>query len=123
MKRILVIDDEPEIRELLKDKLERSGYEVVTACDGNEGVRLFRKDPTDLIITDIIMPQKEGVEVIQELHSEYPQLKIMAISGGGQHTSMQFCLKLAQSLGAVRTFNKPFKLSEVVAAIREEIGA
>lgn len=122
MKRILVIDDEPEIRELLKDKLERSGYEIVTASDGNEGVKLFRKNPTDLIITDIIMPEKEGVEVIQELHSEYPKVKIIAISGGGQHTSMQFCLNLAKSLGAVRSFNKPFKLAEIVEAIRDEIG-
>ncbi|MFC1467178.1 response regulator [Verrucomicrobiota bacterium] len=122
MKRILVIDDEPEIRELLKDKLERSGYEVAIASNGSEGVKIFRKNPADLIVTDIIMPEKEGVEVIQEMQSEYPNVKIIAISGGGQHTSMQFCLKLAKSLGAVHTFTKPFRLADIVEVIRNEIG-
>ena len=123
MKRILVIDDEPEIRELIKAKLERGGYEVELASDGVEGVKAFHAKPADLLITDIVMPEKEGIEVIQELVSEYPNLKIIAISGGGQHTSKQFCLNLAEKLGAVRSFNKPFKLADMLAAVQEQIGS
>jgi CheY-like chemotaxis protein len=122
MKRILVIDDEPEIRELIKAKLESGGYVVELATDGVEGVKLFYKNPADLIITDIIMPGKEGIEVIQELLSDYSAVKIIAISGGGQHTSKQFCLNLAEKLGAVRTFNKPFKLADLLTAVQEELG-
>ena len=123
MKRILVIDDEPEIRELIRAKLERGGYEVELASDGAEGVKAFHRNRADLIITDIVMPEKEGIEVIQELISEYADLKIIAISGGGQHTSTQFCLSLAEKLGAVRSLNKPFKLAELLTAVQEEIGA
>jgi CheY-like chemotaxis protein len=123
MKRILVIDDEPEIRELIKAKLESGGYEVELATDGVEGVKLFYKNPADLIITDIIMPGKEGIEVIQELLADYANVKIIAISGGGQHTSKQFCLNLAEKLGAVRTFNKPFKLADMLKAVQEELGS
>jgi len=87
MARILVIDDDIQILEMLGQTLEREGYEVVDALDGKEGMRLYREAPTDLVITDIVMPEKEGVETIMELKRDFPDVKIIAMSGGGQINS------------------------------------
>ena len=84
MKRILVVDDEDEIRMMLRQILEMEGYEVSDAANGRMAVNLFRNDPTDLIITDIIMPEKDGIETITELRRDYPDVKIIAITGGGR---------------------------------------
>ncbi len=116
--RILVIDDEEQVRNLLRLALQREGYEVVLAKDGEEGLRLFRKDPADLIITDIIMPEREGLEIIQELRKDFPQAKIIAISGADQ-TLMLNVLDISKRFGAIRTFRKPFEIKEVVQTVRE----
>ena len=84
MARILIIDDDVQILSMLRQTLEREGYEVVEASDGEQGEKLFREKPTDLIITDLIMPEKEGVETIKEIRSEFPETKIIAMSGGGR---------------------------------------
>ena len=84
MARILVIDDEPYILLMLKKMLEKDGHEVDMALNGMEGIKLFEKNRFDLLITDIIMPEKEGLEIIMELKKENPGLKIIAISGGGR---------------------------------------
>jgi CheY-like chemotaxis protein len=116
--RILIIDDEDQPRRMLQQVLIRVGYEVVEARDGNEGLQLFRASPTDLIITDILMPEKEGLETIIDLRREFPAVKIIAISGGGRTGNLNF-LEVAKRLGAQRTLQKPFELQEMIAAVRE----
>ena len=121
MTHILIIDDDLQILDMLSQTLEREGYEVITASDGKEGLRLYRENPVDLIITDIIMPGKEGIETIMDLRREFPHVKIIAISGGGQIDAEQY-LSMAQKLGAQRTFIKPFARTELLKAIMELLG-
>ncbi|HEY7490086.1 MAG TPA: response regulator [Candidatus Tectomicrobia bacterium] len=118
MARILVIDDEDQSRQMLQQALERAGYEVTTARDGSEGLRRFREAPTDLVITDILMPEKEGLETIMDLRREFPAVKIIAVSGGGRTGSLNF-LDIAKRLGARRTLQKPFGLREMLAVVHE----
>ena len=118
MARILIIDDEDQPRCMLQQVLIRAGHDVVEARDGNQGLQLFRTSPTDLIITDILMPEKEGLETIIDLRREFPAVKIIAISGGGRTGNLNF-LEVAKRLGAQRTLQKPFELQEMIAAVRE----
>lgn len=118
MRRILVIDDDVQFRQMLRQMLERAGYEVVDAADGREGVKLFRTLPTDLVITDIIMPEQEGIETIRELKRDFPDVKIVAISGGGRIDSKDY-LCLAEQFGVTATFGKPLDREEFLAAIEE----
>ena len=115
---ILIIDDEDQPRRMLQQVLIRAGYDVVEARDGNQGLQLFRTSPTDLIITDILMPEKEGLETIIDLRREFPAVKIIAISGGGRTGNLNF-LEVAKRLGAQRTLQKPFELQEMLAAVRD----
>jgi CheY-like chemotaxis protein len=118
MSSILVIDDEEAIRTLCRRILTHEGYQVIEAPDGAEGVRQYREQRPDLIITDIIMPEKEGIETIMDLRREFPAVKIIAISGGGQATTGATCLHLAKSLGALKTLAKPFTRQELLEAVR-----
>lgn len=116
MKQILVIDDEKPIRILLKKMLEREGFEVITASDGKEGMIVFSKTPIDLVITDIIMPEKEGIEIIRELRKGYPDIPVIAISGGGRNTPESY-LDVARLLGAVEILQKPIKKETLIIAV------
>ena len=98
--------------------LEKAGHQVVEAPDGEIGARLFRQNPTDIVITDLIMPEKEGLELIMELRKEYPDIKIIAISGGGRMGPEQY-LPLAEDMGANYTFAKPFGKDEILEAIQD----
>ena len=98
--------------------LERAGYKVMEASDGKEGVKLYRDKPCDLIITDIIMPEKEGIETIRELKRDFPDIKIIAMSGGGRIGAEDY-LHMAKMLGVQRTFAKPIEREEFLGAIRE----
>ncbi|MFO7598523.1 MAG: response regulator [Candidatus Desulfacyla sp.] len=118
MARILVIDDEPSVRELLYAMLIDEGYEVVEAADGKAGMRLFRESPVDLVITDLIMPEKEGIETIMDLRRNFPDVKIIAMSGGGIIQAEDY-LGMAQGVGAHRVFEKPFGVSDMLKAVRE----
>jgi CheY-like chemotaxis protein len=118
MARILVIDDEKEMRDLLRWMLEREGYQVVTASDGKEGLHLYRENPADLIITDLIMPEMEGIETILALKQDFPGVKIIAMSGGG-HVGPDPYLKIAEGVGAIRVFAKPFLREEILNAVQE----
>ena len=117
-KRVLVIDDEKNMRHLLKTMLEKEGYVVTEAADGKEAIRLFRRKPADLIITDIIMPEQEGLKTIFDLRREHPRIKIIAISGGGQYGLSDY-LEAATAFGADRTFAKPFDRGDLVKAVRQ----
>ena len=118
MALILIIDDEPQIRSMLKLMLEREGYEVAEAPDGIEGIRIFRQHPADLIITDLIMPNKDGIGMIIDLKKEFPNVKIIAMSGGGLNKPEGY-LKGAQKLGAVCTLTKPIDRDEMLRAIKD----
>jgi len=122
MKRILVIDDDMQMRQMLRQTLERAGYEVVDAPDGKEGMRLYRQSPPDLIITDIIMPEKEGVETIIELRRDFPDVKIIAISGGSRRLNARNCLSYVKSFGVSHVFTKPFERKELLGVIQEMFG-
>lgn len=117
-KRILIIDDDAQVLAMLRETLEREGYEVVTAPDGQKGLRLYRKNPTDLSIIDLIMPEKEGLETIIELRRDFPDARIIAISGGMQDVPGT-SLSTAKILGAQYTFEKPVSQPELLNAIRE----
>ena len=118
MVRILIIDDEDQPRRMLQQVLTRAGYEVIEARNGNEGLQYFRARPTDLIITDILMPEKEGLETIIDIRREFPEVKIIAISGGGHTGNLNF-LEVAKRLGAQHTLQKPFELQEMLGAVSE----
>jgi CheY-like chemotaxis protein len=120
MQRILVIDDDEQMRALLRDILERAGYEVTEAQHGLEGLKLFRARPADLVVTDLIMPEKEGVETILELRAEYPEVPIIAVSGGGRNGPRDY-LEIAARLGARRTVAKPFTRQEILAAVQQSL--
>ena len=121
-KRVLIIDDDEQLRALLREILERAGFAVVEAANGVEGLRLFRGDPADLVITDLIMPDKEGVETILELRREFPEARIIAISGGGRNGCANY-LPIAARLGARRTLAKPFSRQEILDSVRETLTA
>ncbi|RQV96834.1 response regulator [bacterium] len=121
MSRILIVDDNEIIRNLLRLVLEEAGYEVVEAIDGLKAFKFHNKKPADLIITDINMPVKNGLELIAELKMQDPDLKIIAISGDNDQ-DLSTTLKTAQKLGAAYAFAKPFDTQEVVKAVKELIG-
>jgi CheY-like chemotaxis protein len=116
MASILVIDDEVPIRTFLRRVLEQEGYRVVEASDGRRGVQCCREMPIDVVITDIFMDQHEGLESILVLHREFPQIKVIAITGG---TGDRDFLEDAQAFGAEWVFTKPLALDSVLAAVRE----
>ena len=113
MKKILIIDDNDVVRGTIARLLELAGYETIIASDGNEGLVRMRLDLPDLIITDIIMPVKEGIETIRQILIEQPGAKIIAISGGGRHGNMDF-LEAARKLGAIDVIEKPFDPDDLV---------
>ena len=114
--RILVVDDDPSIRRTLTAILKRGGYEVIQACDGAEAVRLWRDQGGDLVITDLHMPGKDGIETIVELLSHTPRVRIIAMSGGGQTKRLDL-LGNATLLGAVHTIEKPFTIPEMMKLV------
>jgi CheY-like chemotaxis protein len=118
MTRILIIDDEAMIRNLLVKILEREGYNTITASDGKEGIKSHRENPADLIITDLIMPGKEGIETIMELRRDFPDVKIVAMSGGGNMDPETY-LRIAKTMGAIKTLAKPFDKKVLLKTIQE----
>ena len=115
---IMVVDDERQTRMMLRQMLERADYEVMEAENGYEAIQIFRQHPADLIIMDLIMPRKEGIETIIEMRTEFPYIKIIAMSGGGRVGSETY-LELAAKLGALRTLAKPIEREVLLDSIRE----
>jgi DNA-binding response OmpR family regulator len=116
MAKILVIDDEPSILLMIKKMLEKEGHKVDLALNGKDGTEIFENIKPDLVITDIIMPEKEGLETILELRKKNPGLKIIAISGGGR-IGPEGYLPSAKYLGADLVFQKPLVQKEFIAAV------
>lgn len=114
--RILVIDDEEDILKIIAEMLTYAGYEVVEASSGREGIRLYRHAPFDLVVTDLIMPEKDGLEVLMELRKDFPEVKVITLSGSTYgHSS----LETSKALGAARTLRKPFLEDQLLEAVRE----
>ena len=121
MLRILIFEDDPQIRGFLREALSQAGYEVLEATNGSEGWRLYIQEPVDLVITDILMPEQEGLETIRQLQSHSHPLHIIAISGGMKNLGINV-LEMASKLGAHKTLEKPIELSTLVQAVKELIG-
>ncbi len=122
MPQVLVIDDNDQLRDVIKETLSRAGYETLVASDGKEGVDLYRKEKPDLIITDIIMPEKGGPEVIFELQKEFPDIKIIAMSGGGRISGQEYLDSIAMFSDLKYTFEKPFAMNDLLKAVKDLVG-
>ena len=115
MARILIIDDDDTLRGIIVKSLTFAGHQVTQTNNGRKGVELFRSNPTDLVITDMVMPEQEGMETIKILHREFPDLRIIAMSGGLEGSTLY--LDLTRRLGAACTLSKPFTLQQLREAI------
>lgn len=115
---ILIIDDDEQIRAFLRLVLEEAGYRVMEAANGQEGLRQFRQTPTALVITDLLMPDRDGLEVTMALHRESPQVKIIVLTGGSGELDF---LDAAKLLGAHRTMKKPVTVAELLQAVQQEL--
>ena len=119
--RLLIIDDDQSVRVWLRRSLEREGYEVREAGEGGAALELLAAAPVDLVITDIVMPDQEGIALILALRKSHPQLPVIAISGGGR-IGMNNYLEIAKGCGAARVLAKPFKIAQLLPFVRELIG-
>lgn len=117
---LLIIDDDIFFRELIKDILNDYPVNILEATDGDKGLEMLKSEPIHLVITDIIMPEKEGLESIIEIIQKYPGVKILAVSGGGSSGSPHY-LEMARSLGAHATLAKPFDDKTLIDKINELI--
>lgn len=131
MTKVIIIDDEEDIRIVLKEIFSREGFDVAVASNGNEGLNLLREQGADLVITDIIMPGSDGVETAYDIRMEFPHTKIIVMSGGGNIAPLDYepaaistnaYLASAEAVGADMTITKPFDREELVKAARELTG-
>ena len=116
MHSILIIDDDELFRTTLAEALASQGFDVTQAADGDVGLKLFKAQPTDLVLTDIVMPNKEGIATVRELRQAHPGLGIIAMSGGTAANAPLY-LDLANGLGADCTLQKPFSLTVLMQAV------
>lgn len=121
MARILVIDDEELLRKTVRVILEVDGHEVLEAADGELGLGMLRAQGADLVLVDMFMPKRDGLEVIRALRNEVPRPRIIAMSGGGQ-TGQADVLSVAAAFGASRILRKPFEPRELLSTVREVLG-
>ncbi len=121
MKRILVIDDDETVRRFIRNSLELAGFTVEEAADGWSGMQAFYKSPSDMVVTDIFMPGKEGLDIIDEISEEFPEVKTIAISGGGLY-GKEYALELAMELGAHQYLAKPFSADDILEAVYDLFG-
>ena len=118
MPGILIVEDDKELREMLKISLIRHKYTVLEAANGKDAITHFKPSITDLVVTDLIMPDEDGLKVIMKLREIKPSLKIIAISGGGKAGPGSY-LNLAKALGANAIFSKPFSINDLISKIEE----
>ena len=122
MAKILILEDDRSLRTAFRGMLESAGHEVLEADDGEAGLRIFQASPADLVITDLIMPRKEGIETILELRDKYSDsLKIIAVSGGGLGDPEKY-LRTAKTLGADFALVKPVSRRVLLGAVNEALG-
>lgn len=121
MARILVVDDDPTVRRLMARVLVGAGYDVQEASDGAEAITAFRASPADLVVTDVYMPGADGIEAIIRLQQEFPDVRVIATSGGG-HRDKHDVLEMAARLGAKRTLPKPVGRKDLLEAVGAVLG-
>jgi CheY-like chemotaxis protein len=121
MAQILVIDDEEGVRRAMAKVLVRAGHDVLEASDGKVALSLLRGQTPDLVICDLFMPEMDGVEVLRELRRDYPDLRVVAISGGAYQGKVQL-LDVAKGLGAAAVLKKPFDLEQLLSVVKEQLG-
>lgn len=122
MAQILLIDDEEMVRMTVRQILEMAGHSVTEAHDGEQGIKMLQESLPELVISDLIMPNKEGVETIAEIRGAHPHLPIIAMSGGGRIGATDF-LEVAKKIGANRTLPKPFEPEDVLAVVDDLLAA
>ena len=121
MPSVLVVDDEDQIRQLIRETLEQAGYDVQEASDGKQGLERYRAKPADLVIMDILMPDQDGLESIMTLRREFPASRVIAITGGSDMIGILNFLDVAKMLGARRTLQKPFDMQTLLDAAQSEL--
>jgi len=122
MARVLVVDDDPLVRETVALALERAKHEVRRAADGLQALDMLSAAPADLVISDIIMPEVDGIGLLLAMRKRHPPLKVVAMSGGGRTRNMDF-LRMAEALGAHATLPKPFTPEQLLAAVAAALKA
>jgi DNA-binding response OmpR family regulator len=118
MAGVLIVEDDADLREMLRDALEKRKFTVITAANGREAIARFRPSVIDLVVTDLLMPEEDGLMVIMKIKELKPSVKMIAISGGGKAGPGSYLL-MASTLGADHVFSKPFLPSELVQKVRE----
>jgi len=121
MANILLVEDEEQLRSMLREVLQSAGHEVREAENGKIALNAFAAQPAELVITDLIMPEKEGLEIIRELKRGKTDVKIIAISGGGRNNAQDY-LELAKRFGADHILAKPFSNREILEVIEKVLG-
>ena len=119
MAHILVIDDEPDMRIILKEHLSRQGHHVETACDGKDGLRLIATCSYDLVVTDIVMPNLDGLEVLTALNRKYPHIKKIVITGGTAKIDHNYLMEIARKMRADKVIAKPIEYAGFSAIVNE----
>ena len=123
MSRILIIEDEEDLRAPIRAVLERADHSVVEAANGADGIECLRQSTFDLVITDVLMPEVDGLVVIQTIAREFPDLKVLAMSGGGMRVPAAYNLTVANAFGADGILRKPFGIEELDRAVRDVLAA
>jgi CheY-like chemotaxis protein len=121
MALILVIDDDEQVQTVLRGILEEAGYMVVVASNGRQGLQHFRREPADLVLLDVFMPELDGLETLVELHREYPAAKVIAISGGGKEPDLSY-FECARIFGARSALPNPLDREQLLLAVGHMIG-
>ena len=122
MSHILVVEDSEDLRYIIKDILKKAGHQVSEACDGSEVSQYLAGDPIDLVITDILMPEQEGIQTIVQIRRSNPNIKIIGMSGGGKGGAEHY-LEMAREFGANATMLKPFKKVQLLELVDKLLGA
>ena len=121
MPSVLVVDDEDQLRQLIREILEQAGYQVTEARDGKEAVMQYRLAPADVVIMDILMPEQDGLETTSTLRREFPNVKIIAITGSSEMIGILSFLDVAKMLGAHRALQKPFEMQTLLDTVQAEL--
>jgi CheY-like chemotaxis protein len=120
MSQILVIDDDARQLRLIDVTLTSAGYQVVVATDSDQAIQAYRSSPADLVIVDLVMPEKNGLEFLAELRQDFPHVPVVMMSAGGMSGAGE-CLELTTALGAARTLNKPFSRDQLLDVVQEAL--
>jgi two-component system, chemotaxis family, chemotaxis protein CheY len=121
MPSVLVVDDQDQVRQLIREALEEAGYDVDEACDGKEGLERYRAKSADLVLMDILMPDQDGLEGIMTLQREFPDSRIIAMTGGSDVIGFLNFLDVAKMLGARQTLQKPFEIQTLLRVVAASV--